>query len=118
MNNQTYINQPSNEGLSFPREMILKGFLRKFMVCDCGLLMTLQKYDGSIDGLALHCRIGHSPRRKSIRKGSTFASSKLSLVKMVQLIELLAVDVQVEQAAELAKVGRKTIGGFGCLLGN
>ncbi|XP_049824148.1 uncharacterized protein LOC126265732 [Aethina tumida] len=81
-----------------------RGLIKNHFTCDvCDIPMSLNKYSGGIDGFRWKCRL--CTTRKSIRHGSFFANSKLSLLQSMIIIYCWSIEMPHEDIEREAHLG-------------
>jgi ISXO2-like transposase domain len=94
------------------RWLMIEGFLRDGCHCDhCGVLMNLQRSSrAKLDGYAWRCTQEDCKARKSVREGSFFATSKLSLRKQMKTVISFVAQSSARSSGLRMAVGRHAVG--------
>lgn len=105
----TTIDSYSDDVLNLAQFLVDEGFLVDVQNCRvCGGNVNLQHFDGNEDGVVWRCMHMACRRYQSIRDGSFFAASHLSLSKQIRLIIIFVSDGNASSAARLLDTSRQT----------
>ncbi len=96
------------------RWMMAEGFLWDGFYCDhCGTVMQLQRSShAELDGFCWRCPAEGCKHRKSIREGSFFAFSQLSLRAQMKLFINFVAQSSARSTGLRTRIDRKSVGNF------
>lgn len=89
--------------------LVDRGLLAARRKCDCGQYMVLRENANSEDGYYWECPVRHCRKRRSIRAGSIFEDSKVSLAKWLYIIFLWSIEESNKKVSLLSGISLRTV---------